>query len=202
MKYFVTSDVHSFFNEMQNALHKAGFEESNPDHKLVICGDIFDRGEQSKEMYKYLRDIDNQLILVRGNHEDLLETCYNEIMSGSTPKLHHWSNKTVKTISDLCNIDERDLFRISEETKSKVHSVMLDVLLWIKDKAVDYFTVGDYIFVPGVRKAVLNNDSRIKAYVIKPDGTVNDIELSTGPLTEDERKIIADGCLINYYRET
>lgn len=149
MKYFVTSDVHSFFNEMQNALHKAGFEESNPDHKLVICGDIFDRGEQSKEMYKYLRDIDNQLILVRGNHEDLLETCYNEIMSGSTPKSHHWSNKTVKTICDLCSIDERDLFRISEETRSRVHSIMLDVLLWIKDKAVDYFTAGDYIFVHG-----------------------------------------------------
>ena len=68
-------------------------------------------------------------------------------------------------------------------------------------EAPDLIALGDYIFVPGVRKAVLNNDSHIKAYVIKPDGTVNDIELSTGPLTEDERKIIADGCLINYYRE-
>ena len=66
----------------------------------------------------------------------------------------------------------------------------------------ELIALGDFVFVPGIRKAVLNNDSRIKAYVIKPDGAVNDIELSTGPLTEDERKIIADGCLINYYRET
>ena len=66
----------------------------------------------------------------------------------------------------------------------------------------ELIALGDYVFIPGIRKAVLNNDSRIKTYVIKPDGAVNDIELSTGPLTEDERKIIADGCLINYYRET
>lgn len=159
MKYFVTSDVHSFFNEMHNELYKAGFEEFNPDHKLVICGDIFDRGEQSKEMYKYLRNLGNQLILVRGNHEDLLKTCYNEIMSGSIPQSHHWSNKTVKTICDLCGIDEGELIRIGEETRSKVHSVILDVLLWIKDKAVDYFTVGDYIFVHGWVPCICDNYS-------------------------------------------
>ena len=35
---------------------------------------------------------------------------------------------------------------------------------------------------------------------VKPDGTVLPFPVTTGPLTEAERQIIADGCLINYYR--
>ena len=64
----------------------------------------------------------------------------------------------------------------------------------------EIFELGDYIFIPGVRKAVLDNADQISAYVIKPDGSVKEFPVSTGPLTEPERNIIADGCLINYYR--
>lgn len=62
------------------------------------------------------------------------------------------------------------------------------------------FELGDYIFVPGIREAVLENRASIAAYAVKPDGTVTAFEVSTGALTEPERQIIADGCLINYYR--
>ncbi len=68
----------------------------------------------------------------------------------------------------------------------------------VKDPSV--FALGDYIFVPGIRAAVLENKESIQAYVVKMDGTVTEFEVSTGPLTEPERQIIADGCLINYYR--
>ena len=34
------------------------------------------------------------------------------------------------------------------------------------------------------------------------DGTVTRFPVSTGTLTEPERHIIADGCLINYYRNS
>ena len=63
----------------------------------------------------------------------------------------------------------------------------------------EVFELGDYIFVPGVRRAVLENADAIPAYAVKPDGTVTPFEVSTGALTEPERQIIADGCLINYY---
>ena len=36
--------------------------------------------------------------------------------------------------------------------------------------------------------------------MVKADGSVKKTSVSTGALTEDERQIIADGCLINYYR--
>ena len=64
----------------------------------------------------------------------------------------------------------------------------------------EIFALGDYIFVPGVRQAVLENRDSFPAYAVKPDGTVTEFQVSTGPLTEAERQIIVDGCLINYYR--
>ncbi len=62
------------------------------------------------------------------------------------------------------------------------------------------FQLGDYIFVPGIRKMVLENAPEGTAYAVKPDGTVTPFPISTGALTEAEGQIIADGCLINYYR--
>ena len=64
----------------------------------------------------------------------------------------------------------------------------------------EVFALGDYIFVPGIRSHVLSNDASFDAYAVKPDGTVTKFTVSTGALTEAERQTIADGCLINYYR--
>ena len=64
----------------------------------------------------------------------------------------------------------------------------------------EVFALGDYIFVPGIRAAVLENKAEFTAYAVKPDGTVTSFLVSTGVLSAAERKIIADGCLINYYR--
>ncbi|MBE5997667.1 MAG: hydratase, partial [Lachnospiraceae bacterium] len=60
--------------------------------------------------------------------------------------------------------------------------------------------LGDYVFVPGIRKAIMENAGDITAYVIGQDGAVKEFHTSAGVLTEPERQIIADGCLINYYR--
>ena len=64
----------------------------------------------------------------------------------------------------------------------------------------DVFALGDYVFIPGIRQAVLANAEQIPAWVVRSDGSVIRISLTTGPLTIAERLIIADGCLINYYR--
>jgi len=57
----------------------------------------------------------------------------------------------------------------------------------------------DYIFLPGIRDAVKNKDEVIKAYAVAGD-SVTEFELKLGNLTDDERQIILDGCLINYNR--
>ncbi len=56
----------------------------------------------------------------------------------------------------------------------------------------------DYIFVPGIRKAIEDKDSSIDAYVVKDDKAVK-FTLHMADLTDDERTIILKGCLINYY---
>ena len=63
------------------------------------------------------------------------------------------------------------------------------------------FANDDYVFIPDVKKMIHDKLASVKAYAIKKDGTVNEFELSTGDLTDDERKIILAGCLINFYRE-
>ena len=57
-----------------------------------------------------------------------------------------------------------------------------------------------YVFVPGVRKALLEAADTMTGYAVSPDGTVTPLTLRLGALTDDERQILADGCLINYYK--
>ena len=62
------------------------------------------------------------------------------------------------------------------------------------------FRLDDYIFVPNVKKALETNATdEIAAYFLAEDG-VKEITLYTTPLTADERQILLDGCLINYYK--
>ena len=61
------------------------------------------------------------------------------------------------------------------------------------------FGIGDWIFLPDVRRAVAEKAETITAYTVKADGTKTEFVLTLGALTDDERKIILDGCLINYY---
>ena len=57
----------------------------------------------------------------------------------------------------------------------------------------------DYIFVPGIRKAVEEKAAVIKAYALK-NGQMKEFDLTLGELTDEERQIILKGCLINYNR--
>ena len=61
------------------------------------------------------------------------------------------------------------------------------------------FELEDFVFIPGIRTAIQEKKSSVKAYVVK-DG-LEEFTLRIGDLTDDERKIILAGCLINYYRD-
>ena len=67
-----------------------------------------------------------------------------------------------------------------------------------KDTAFDYIP-GDYVFVSGIRKAMLDGKEEIMAKVITGDGEIKDLKLYFKNLTPVERQILADGCLMNYY---
>ena len=62
------------------------------------------------------------------------------------------------------------------------------------------FANGDYIFVPGAKKMIAEKLPSVKAYAVRADGTTAEFDLAIGDMTDDERKIIQAGCLINFYR--
>ena len=64
----------------------------------------------------------------------------------------------------------------------------------------DALAQDSYVFVPGVRRALLEAADAMTGYVVGDDGGVTPVTLRLGALTDDERQILADGCLINYYK--
>lgn len=95
-KFFVTSDIHSAYTPLKRALDEKGFDPNNENHWLVVCGDAFDRMDESNEVLHFLMSLERK-ILVRGNHDYLLEECCMR----EFPEWHDVSNGTKKTIEDL-----------------------------------------------------------------------------------------------------
>lgn len=67
---------------------------------------------------------------------------------------------------------------------------------------VNVLQVGDWLAVPHVRKAVQNAEPTLLAHIVRENGTSEQIALTLKDLTDDERQIILDGCLINFYNAT
>ena len=138
MKYFVVSDIHSFFDEFKKAIDEAGFDPKDENHTLVICGDLFDRGRQPIELIRYLNHEVPRKILIRGNHEDLFE----DMCRRGEPWMHDYSNGTCQTAFDLTGVNEP----ISFERRASIALVKITPLL---NQMVDYYETEHYIFVHG-----------------------------------------------------
>jgi aconitate hydratase len=61
--------------------------------------------------------------------------------------------------------------------------------------------VGEYIYLPGIRKMVAEGAAKIEATVIGLDGSTRQMELELNGVTEAEKKILLAGSLINSYKE-
>ena len=138
MKYFVCVDIHGFYNEWIIALNEKGFDKNNPEHKIIVCGDLFDRGHQPKEIIDFILSNKEKFVLIRGNHEDLME----EMIARNKSEVHDIHNGTAETVVDLCPewyITEFNLKEIAKKTR----------LQEILDMCIDYFETDKYIFVHG-----------------------------------------------------
>ena len=61
------------------------------------------------------------------------------------------------------------------------------------------YETGDFVFVEGIREAILADKETFLGKVIRKDGSVHPITLYVKGLTADEKEIILEGCLMNYY---
>ncbi len=74
------------------------------------------------------------------------------------------------------------------------------ILPFTLDKETPFeYEVGDCVFVPAIREAVASGKTDIPATVVRKDGSTESILLHLSGLTEDEKEIILEGCLMNYY---
>ena len=188
MKYFVTSDIHSFYDEFISGLNRSGFDLNNPDHILIVCGDIFDRGTKPKEIYHFLRYIlpKNRRILIRGNHEFLLK----ELVERGFALRHDMSNGTYDTLLRLggssYNQFQRELIEfyetedlwnkielIEEETTKKTqfffkNEEVAEIITWIfSDDWVNFYELGPYIFVHSFVPTVTTWDCQKNEEIIR-----------------------------------
>ena len=135
MKIFAVSDVHGFTSILRRNLSNVGFEINNPNHLLVLCGDLFDRGPEAKDMLKFIHEVDNK-IMVKGNHEDLMQ----EMIIRGYPLLHDIQNRTYDTAlqlawdSSLGDVNYTKLYGIFDNLCSQM---------------VDFYETKRYVFVHG-----------------------------------------------------
>ena len=146
-KWFVSSDIHSFFDIFYAELVNKGFEIDNPNHKIIVCGDLFDRGDQTVELFEFVKSLGDRFVYVAGNHESLLFDCMNDIKCGRIPGRHHSHNGTIKTICQFCGQNEWIIY--DPTWRDKICEIMQPVLDFITDNCVDYEEIGGYILVHG-----------------------------------------------------
>lgn len=149
-KYFCSGDIHSFFDEWQMSLQNKGFDKNDPEHTVIICGDLFDRGPQTIECFEFVKKLakENRLIYVRGNHEELLEMCIHSIKRRSKLGSHHKSNGTIKTLSHFMNCNEYDILCNIFNFK-QFDEVTNELFDFFDTHLVNYFELGDKVFVHG-----------------------------------------------------
>lgn len=149
-KYFAISDVHSFYDAMMTSLTNAGFDKSNPDHKVIICGDLFDRGPDAIKCFEFIDQLAelDRLVYVCGNHEDLLLICLTDMINTRRVADHHISNGTLDTIVQFTGMNKYDLM-MGNFDEQELLTKMMPVLEMITYNTEDYFEVGDHVFVHG-----------------------------------------------------
>jgi serine/threonine protein phosphatase 1 len=157
-KFFVVSDVHSFYTPLIESLNTAGFDKNNEDHWLISCGDLFDRGDESTEVLDFIQSLPRK-ILIKGNHEYLFE----EMCKRKIAYSHDIHNGTVKTVRDLCgnklplecylwpayNNFDKDCLKAKKLTKEYFRSL------------VPYFETEKYIFVHSTLPVWTKNSSTL-----------------------------------------
>lgn len=159
MKYYVVADVHGFYDLMIEALTEKGYFTDAAPHKLIICGDLFDRGKQSKELLEFVLGLlkKDEVILIRGNHEDLLVDFVEKLpmyAGMGFQYTHHYSNGTVHTVRDLTRSTLTKMSMYPEATAAgmKRSELFKTVLPAMKN----YYETKNYIFVHGWIPSIAN----------------------------------------------
>ena len=159
MRYYVVSDVHGFYDELIRALEEKGFFEDTQPNKLIVCGDLMDRGTKAAELQDFIMKLlgEGRLIFIRGNHEDLLvkmlcdieERAFDDFGMADFERgsSYHVKNGTWSTALQLANMQPRYAIVRPRPFVAKVRQT--DFYKKLLPAAVNYFETKNYVFVHG-----------------------------------------------------
>lgn len=180
MKYYVVADVHGYLDLLKAALQEAGFFDETEPCKLIVCGDLLDRGPQANEMVAFLMELmkKDQLIYILGNHEDLLVQCLQEIASGRAYEIasgasHHYRNKTWNTLLQLSGMNEIEAYYNFYELIRRVRGS--DFYQKLLPKAENYYETEHYIFTHGWIPCIVDGAGMSVKYRYDPNWRDADI---------------------------
>ena len=172
MKYFVVSDVHSYYSILKSTLDNKGFS-IDEDHILVLLGDAFDRGEETHETADFLMSLydRNKLIYVLGNHEDLLVRCLQQLARGDDPigiaTSFHATNGTWKSLLALAGMTESQAISHPQMLVSNVMSSR--VYRELISSGVDCFETDKYVFTHGFIPCKVDETDLLTTYSYRSD---------------------------------
>ena len=149
MKYFIFSNIHAWYYKFKKALEEKQFDIDNPEHKIVVCGDLFDKGPNAKQMQSFIMQLlkKDKIIIVKGIHEDIaldMLKHYNKYAE-NIKESFYWTQGTFQTFLEFTDTTESeaisDLFKFIDKAKQT------DYAKNILANSKDYYETDNYIFV-------------------------------------------------------
>lgn len=149
MRYYVLTDPHGYFAELDTALREKGFYEDRSPHKLIICGDLLDRGKEAVKVQEFVLELmaRGEVILIRGNHEDLMLELLQNWHRRSYKSDVHKKNKTLDTVFQLTGTRPWDLITNADSVAERLAET--PYLRTIIPATLNYYEIKHYIFTHG-----------------------------------------------------
>ena len=155
----------------------------------VAGGDVLEAEPQLKEVFEQIRQIPGQE-QVQPQETEIGSMIY--AVKPGDGSAREQAASCQRVIGGLANITKE------YATKRYRSNVMNWGMVPFQMKGEPEFEVGDYIYIPGIRSALDGDMKDIKAYVL--GSNKKELTLYIADMTEDEKKIVKAGCLINYNR--
>lgn len=146
MRYFIISDIHSYYDAMIDSLQKSGYDMNDSNHHLLVLGDLFDRGPDACKVFEYLYPLteSGQATIILGNHDDFLLKFLSKDFSRTLFDIKH--NGHGETLEQLSGVVA------TEDNLDLVYLLIMNrypnLLEWMQQFPL-YIEIGDYIFVHG-----------------------------------------------------
>lgn len=162
MKYFAISDTHGHHSEAIKALQEAGWDENNANHKLIVVGDITDRGGEALAHIEWLKRLtdEGKAIVCKGNHDQFIlgffknrDQSFNWMHNGLNTTIDDLDHRT-GSFETYCVMTDKPMTtgtfaewqRITAKSIQKEYPWMKE---WFENLP-NYYETENYIFTHGI----------------------------------------------------